>query len=206
VNESRDERALRASDSDRDRVADRLRDAAAEGRLSLTELDERIDALYAAKTYGELERVVEDLPGIVRDSGAAVPPAVAAAAHPPRGRVGGRAGARVSKAIFSGIQRRGRWVVPERYSVKVVFAGADLDLRDAQLETAEVEINVKAVFGGVVITVPDDVYVIVDVTGVFGGANDAASLQQPPDGAPVVRVSGKAVFGGVDVRRKPVNA
>nr|WP_174257503.1 DUF1707 domain-containing protein [Phytoactinopolyspora alkaliphila] len=200
---------MRASDSDRDRVADRLREAAAEGRLSLTELDERIDALYAAKTYGELDQVVEDLPGVASGSGVS-PPAVTAERRPtgrrPTGRVGGRAGSRVSKAVFSGLQRRGRWVVPERYSVKVVFAGAELDLREAQLEADEVEIDVKAVFGGVAITVPDDVYVTVDVAGVFGGANDAASLQQPPDGAPVLRITGKAVFGGVDVRRKPATS
>jgi lysylphosphatidylglycerol synthetase-like protein (DUF2156 family) len=55
---------LRASDADRDAVADRLRRAAIEGRLDADELDERLDTALSAKTYGELDRVVADLPGV----------------------------------------------------------------------------------------------------------------------------------------------
>jgi uncharacterized protein DUF1707 len=54
--------ALRASDSDREQVAERLRVAAGEGRLSTDELEDRLGALYAARTYGELDVLVEDLP------------------------------------------------------------------------------------------------------------------------------------------------
>jgi hypothetical protein len=54
---------LRASDADRDAVADRLRRAAIEGRLDPYELDERLDAALSAKLYGELDRLVADLPG-----------------------------------------------------------------------------------------------------------------------------------------------
>ncbi len=53
---------LRASDSDRDRVADRLRNAAAEGRLLTEELEERLGVVFSARTYGELDAVVDDLP------------------------------------------------------------------------------------------------------------------------------------------------
>lgn len=54
--------ALRASDEDRERVATELRDAHAEGRLTVEEFGERLDAVYAAKTYGELEPITRDLP------------------------------------------------------------------------------------------------------------------------------------------------
>lgn len=54
--------ALRASDEDRERVATQLRDAHAEGRLTVEEFGERLDAVYAAKTYGELEPITRDLP------------------------------------------------------------------------------------------------------------------------------------------------
>jgi len=54
--------ALRASDSDRDRVAERLRNATAEGRLLASELEERLGALFSARTYGELDALVADLP------------------------------------------------------------------------------------------------------------------------------------------------
>jgi DUF1707 SHOCT-like domain len=54
---------LRASDADREQVAEQLRHATAEGRLSPDELEERLEAVFAARTYGELDAVVVDLPG-----------------------------------------------------------------------------------------------------------------------------------------------
>jgi hypothetical protein len=53
---------MRASDGDREKIASRLRDAHAEGRLSLGEFQDRLDALYNAQTYGELEPLVRDIP------------------------------------------------------------------------------------------------------------------------------------------------
>ncbi|HEX6498343.1 MAG TPA: DUF1707 domain-containing protein [Micromonosporaceae bacterium] len=53
---------LRAADVDRQFVADALRDAVNEGRLSLSEYDERLAAAYGARTYGELDRLLNDLP------------------------------------------------------------------------------------------------------------------------------------------------
>jgi hypothetical protein len=63
--------ALRASDAERERTATLLRDHAAAGRLTPEELDERLDAAYAARTVGELEALAHDLP-------AAPPPSVPA--------------------------------------------------------------------------------------------------------------------------------
>jgi len=54
---------LRASDADRERIADRLRHATGEGRLLAEELEERLERTFAARTYGELDAVVADLPG-----------------------------------------------------------------------------------------------------------------------------------------------
>jgi len=53
---------MRAADADRHQVADRLRAALEEGRLDLTEYDERLQGAYAAKTYGDLDRLLTDLP------------------------------------------------------------------------------------------------------------------------------------------------
>ena len=53
---------MRASDSDREKIAARLRDAHADGRISGEEFHDRLDALYAARTYGEIEPLVRDLP------------------------------------------------------------------------------------------------------------------------------------------------
>lgn len=55
--------SLRASDADREKVADRLRGAAAEGRLLMEELEERLGLVFAARTYRELDALVADLPG-----------------------------------------------------------------------------------------------------------------------------------------------
>src|SRR5215218_1736601 len=54
--------SLRASDADRDAVAERLRHAAVEGRLEPDELEERLHAALRARTYGDLRRLLSDLP------------------------------------------------------------------------------------------------------------------------------------------------
>jgi hypothetical protein len=53
---------MRAADTDREHVAEQLRTAHADGRLDLTEYDERIQQAWAARTYGELEALTADLP------------------------------------------------------------------------------------------------------------------------------------------------
>jgi uncharacterized RDD family membrane protein YckC len=53
---------LRASDRDRDEVVERLREAAAEGRLTANELDQRLTQAFSAATYGELDTLTDDLP------------------------------------------------------------------------------------------------------------------------------------------------
>lgn len=63
----------RASDSDRELVAEQLRHAAGEGRLTLDELEQRLDAVYAARTYGQLDGLVSDLPVPVKQSRAPRP-------------------------------------------------------------------------------------------------------------------------------------
>ena len=54
---------LRASDADREQFAERLRRAAGEGRIVAEELEERLEVVFSARTYGELDAVVADLPG-----------------------------------------------------------------------------------------------------------------------------------------------
>jgi hypothetical protein len=56
---------LRASDADRERIAERLKQAATEGRLLANELEDRLVRTFRAQTYGELDSVVADLPGPV---------------------------------------------------------------------------------------------------------------------------------------------
>jgi hypothetical protein len=66
---------LRAADADRQFVADLLRTALNEGRLRLSEYDDRLKEAYAAKTYGDLDRLLGDLPTVVEQAHSQVAPA-----------------------------------------------------------------------------------------------------------------------------------
>src|SRR5215472_4113775 len=98
---------LRASDADRERIADILRQAAGDGRLTMEELDERLDSVYAAKTYAELEPITKDLPA----AGTAHPPVAAPVPAGDLSRVGGEPTSHAAIAIMGGFSRKGAWVV-----------------------------------------------------------------------------------------------
>jgi hypothetical protein len=195
---------LRASDSDRELVADRLREAAGHGRLTMDELEERLELTYAARTYAELEPLTRDLPGPGTTA-----PLPATATGTVRARIGGSPGRRWSIAIMSGSTRRGRWVVPRKYNAFAFWGGVVIDLRDANFAEQETVIRASAIMGGIQIIAPPDVDVRVEGFGVMGGYDDntAHLVDPPPLGAPIVRVTGIAFWAGVDVQRKvPKNA
>jgi hypothetical protein len=193
---------LRIGDQERHQVAEMLRQAAGEGRIDLEELDERLDATYAAKTYGDLVPLTADLPDTTTGVAATRPVAPSrVVAGPSREN---------AVAILSGVERKGVWVVPERLNIVCFMGGADLDLRDAQFAAKEVTINVIAIMGGADITVGPDVHVVVEgvgVMGAFSGPGGRRDVEpQVGPGSPVVRVKGLALMGGVDVNRKPPRA
>lgn len=196
-----DVRDLRASDADRERVAEVLRDALAEGRLDMDEFEERLDATYKARTYGELTPLTRDLPG-------AHTPAVRLTKEPVAdggwaGRIGGEGGSSGAVAVMSGFQRKGRWVVPRRFTCFTFWGGGEIDLREADFAAREVEINCVAIMGGVQIVVPPGVEVVVRGIGIMGGFDQRESGVRGDPGAPRVVVSGFAFWGGVGVERKP---
>ena len=192
-----DHSLMRVSDSDRERAADVLREAAGHGRITMDELDERLALAYAAKTYADLAAVTRDLPGPAQAPGP-VQPAMA-------GRIGGTPRSKFSVAIMSGARRMGRWVVPRTYVGVVVMGGIELDQREAQFSEPEVTIHAYTLMGGIEITVPEDVDVDVSGFAFMGGFDHNASGPGVP-GAPRVRILGFALMGGVDVRRKPQKA
>src|SRR6266545_2975409 len=197
-----DPRDLRASDHDRDRVAEVLRQAAGDGRLTLEELDERLSAVFSAKTYGELEPITRDLPiGAPPASAPAVSPNTSLDA-PAAGRIGGRPTSSVGIGIMGGFSRKGPWVAPENFTAVVFWGGGDIDLREARFAEREVTIWAFAVMGGVNVTVPEDAEVDVQGIGIMGGFDDRASGPGAP-GAPRIIVKGLAFWGGVGVERKP---
>jgi len=196
---------MRASDSDRERVAEQLREAAGHGRLTMDELEERLESAYSAKTYAELEPLTRDLPA----AGATPPLPVAAGSGAVSPLVGGTpTGRRWSIAIMSGSNRRGRWVVPARYNAFSFWGGVVLDLREATFAERETVIRANAIMAGIDILVPEGVDLRVDGFGLMGGYDDAtsSSVEPPPPGAPIVRVTGIAFWAGVTGRRKAAKA
>jgi hypothetical protein len=190
--ERMDHRQLRASDADRERVAEVLRTSAAEGRLDLDELDERLRAVYAARTYADLEPILVDLP---KPSTAPV----GLDGVPPRpGEVAKR---QWSVAVMSGFHRRGAWVPPRLFSCLAFWGGGTIDLRDARFLYGDLKIRAVAVMGGVEVIVPDDAEVNVTGIGVMGGF-DQGAIFPGRHGAPRVVVTGFAFWGGVTVHRK----
>ncbi|ANJ07717.1 DUF1707 domain-containing protein [Streptomyces parvulus] len=199
---------LRASDADRERVAEVLRDALAEGRLDMTEFEERLDATYRARTYGELAPITRDLP----DGTAAVAPKVSMTKDPARsggwaGRVtGGEPSSTWAVAVMSGFQRKGRWTVPRRFNSFAFWGGGDIDLREADFASGEVVINCVAIMGGMNVVVPPGVEVVVRGIGIMGGFDHREEGVPGDPGAPRVVVTGFAFWGGVGVERKLTRA
>jgi hypothetical protein len=183
---------VRASDADRDRVVEILGHALAEGRLTVEEHSERLDAVYAAKTLGELEPLTRDLAPAARPGAAAAPLVDSSGAAERQDRM---------VAVFGGVQRRGRWRVRRRTKAVTVFGGIDLDMNDATFDGSVVEITMFTLFGDVSIRVPDGVEVRDESSSVFGGVNiDTGDSPSTSDG-PVIVLKGLTIFGGVDARR-----
>ncbi|MEU0597991.1 DUF1707 domain-containing protein [Streptomyces sp. NPDC006393] len=198
---------LRASDADRERVAEILRDALAEGRLDMAEFEERLDAAYKARTYGELAPLTRDLP-----AAQAAAPAVSLHKAPEESGswgsrvVGGEGSSSWAVAIMSGFQRKGAWTVPRRFNCFSFWGGGEIDLREANFADREVEINCVAIMGGMQIIVPPGVEVIVRGIGIMGGFDHREQGVPGEPGAPRVIVTGFAFWGGVGVERKLTRA
>ena len=183
--------AIRASDAEREQAVTRLREASAEGRLTLEEFSQRVEAAYAAKTHEELERLTEDVP------------AAAAPAELPEVR---RRPKQFTIAIFGGSDRKGRWRVARRHWVVSLFGGSDLDLREASLEGGEATIWVLDICGGTDLYVPEGIEVDFSGFGIFGGADEHGRDLPTRPGAPVLHVRALSVFGGTDLWRVPAGA
>ncbi|OIJ88060.1 DUF1707 SHOCT-like domain-containing protein [Streptomyces colonosanans] len=202
---------LRAADADRERVAEVLRDALAEGRLDMEEFEERLEATYQARTYGELTPIIRDLPL----AGAVTPPVVSLVKEPVESgswaeRIVGDGGACGSSswavAVMSGFQRKGRWTAPKRFNSFAFWGGGEIDLREANFAHREVEINCIAIMGGMNVIVPPGVEVVVRGIGIMGGFDHREEGVPAEPGAPRVIITGFAFWGGVGVERKVTRA
>ena len=182
--------AVRASDAERELAVAKLRDATAEGRLTLDEFSQRVEDAYAAKTQDALDSLTGDLPGTAAGAGPA-------SRRRPRS---------FTISIFGGADRKGRWRVARRHWVISMFGGSDLDLRQASLEGGEATISIVDLFGGTDLYVPEGIEVDFNGVGVFGGADEHGGDVATHPGAPLLRVRALSLFGGTDVWRVPHGA
>ncbi len=187
---------LRVSDADREKVAEVLRTAAGEGRIDFDELEERLEATYAARTYADLVPITLDLPAThasglpMRRQTPQVPTTVT---H------------ENSWAVMSETKREGAWLVPHEHTAVAVMGSVVLDLRDATFSGPETKIIANAVMGSVEIYVDAHTHVIMDGTPVMGDfamSADKEPSQVGPD-SPVVRVVGVSLMGSVTAQRRP---
>lgn len=204
--------AVRASDAERHETARLLQDAFSEGRLTLSEFDERTEQAYQARFQTELAELTVDLSTARRQFDPCPAPLPDARYdRTPATRVTGGTGTSASVAVMSGCERSGVWTVADSHTAVAVMGGIAIDLREAALQSNEITIRAFAVWGGIEILVPDDLNLVMDGFGVMGGfaeesgtwKQDPRPVRQAPPGAPTVRVTGLALMGGVGVRRVP---
>jgi hypothetical protein len=199
---------MRASDAERERIAERLRDAVAEGRLTMEEFEERLDAAYRARTHSELEPLVGDLPAPAGARPAGEPAARGGAGRWAE-RIGGTPSSKFAFAFWGGFGRKGRWTAPREFTAVTVMGGGDVDLREARFEDREVVIRCFTLMGGIDVIVPPEVNLQVNGIGLMGAFDEVSTAdadEDPDPSAPTVRVVGFALMGGVDVRRKRTKA
>lgn len=180
---------VRASDADRDRVVDVLRDAAADGRLTVDEFDERMTAALSARTLGQLAPLTADLV-----AGPGRPARPGAAAAPPSDVI------RIDQR-YGSVQRAGRWMVPRRLQLRASWCDVTLDFTDAVItyDTLYVDMHVR---GGslILVTRPG---VVVDAGDLRVRYTDVGIYPGPEPGAPVVLrvwLAGRMRYGRIETR------
>ena len=171
---------LKASDADRERTLETLREAATDGRLTFEELAERAGMVQSARNREELAAATADL-------GEAAP---SPAAEPTR-----------HTAVLSSIDRRGRWRLEPASRFTAVLGSIRLDLTDAVMPGPDVEIEVISVLGSTELIVPEGVHVDVSGSSVLSGRM-LDTVGTPPPGAPTLRVRATAVLGSLSVRTR----
>jgi hypothetical protein len=183
----------------RDRTVTLLCEAFAQDRLELTEFENRLDLAHRAATLVELDALVQDLP-------AALPPASPAAA-PSRDALarGGRAmrevvrDSRTFLAFMGGVERTGNWAPARRNAVIAVMGGVELDFREVDLPPGETSLFIFAMMGGAEIIVPPDLAVDASGIAIMGGFEHASARRVSDPDAPVLRINGFCLMGGVEI-------
>jgi hypothetical protein len=182
--------------SARERTIELLSAHFADDRLSIDELDRRLERAYAATSLAELDALTADLPddarGAARFGAAALP-----GEYEPREESG-----RIV-AILSETRRGGLWAVPPRLDVTATMSNLTLDLRSALLGPGVTAINLSAVMASVQIILPPGVRVLDRVRAFMASVTDDSygALTDDPS-VPAIRLTGRAVMAEVKVKTR----
>jgi hypothetical protein len=171
------------SHADRELVVARLNNALSEGRLELAEFEERLDGLMKARTYGEAEALLVDLPDPTAPT-LAVRDTIELRSH------------------AGNIKRDGRWAVPRRIEVRSVAGSVKLDMRTAIFTHQFIEIDLAAQAGTVVVVLPKGATADIDAVGASAGTARSSVPPTPEPGgfAPHVVFTGSVAAGTLVVR------
>jgi hypothetical protein len=180
----------------RERAIAALSDGFANDALDVDEFERRVTLAHTSESAEEIAALITDLPASSTALGASAAPTVALATTP----TDDGATPQTVYAVFGGVERRGSWTVPCRWRVVATFGGALLDLREARFPTGVIDLEVRAVFGGVQIIVPPGLAVEVQGTAIMGGFQNVNRAPAHPDpDAPLLRIHGLAFMGGVEI-------
>jgi hypothetical protein len=188
---------IRVGHRERDAVAAVLQEAAADGRLSMAELDERLDAALQAKTYADLDPLVADLsvelPSRTLSSGLPQvmgPPAAGYSREDPLRLDGG----------VSTEKRRGVWTVPPFIRINQGVGSVKLNCLEATPAAQMIEIEVIGGAGSVVLVLPDGWAVDTDRLAKAWGSKSVKVPREPAPGKPLLVISGSLGMGSFKVR------
>jgi hypothetical protein len=178
----------RAADADRERAAERLRVAAGEGRIDLAELDERLDQVYSARTYGELRVLMADLPDH--------PVALRAHDALPEPET------LVLKTTSNNIKQSGKWAVPRRITADTTAAFITIDFTQASCAHTEIDLEATTKTGWIRVILPEGWAARIGPlsTNTSHIKNKAAETADP--GAPTVIVTGHPEFGYIRIKQR----
>ncbi|HET7229525.1 MAG TPA: DUF1707 domain-containing protein [Longimicrobium sp.] len=177
----------------RQRIVDQLCAQYAAENLTDELLEQRLGQAFAATSVVELNALVADLP----TESAAAPAASTTVAMARPDMVADR---QVVVAVMGAAERKGGWTPPRQLNVIAVMGGVELDFREARFAPGLTEVTCFAMMGGIEIIVPPGVHVETNGMGLMGGFAHSGSADVPADpNAPVLRIGGVAIMGGVEL-------
>lgn len=196
------DRELRVSDAEREHVGQLLQRAVGLGMLSLGEFTERMDTALAAKTRGELNAVLIDLPGVRLVGQPAAPPSTFVNSSPAftRQAPAANGAGTVIRSRLSGVSRRGPWQVPPTLHLNNWLSGVTLDFTEAIMSTQVVELRVDDFAGSITLIVPAEATVDLNGLELIGSSVNNKVRTGPPIGPLHLVVHGKIRFGSVTAK------